>query len=446
MKAFRKLFPLVLCCLLLVACGSENAPTVPGTTAAPTTAPAPEMLDWADDIQPSADTAVQEVTVKSFIDGDTTHFHVPESLMADGVLKARYLAVNTPESTGKIEEYGKAASRFTREKLESAVKILIESEDGTWNADSTGERYLVWVWYKTEQNAPWRNLNVELLQEGLAYANSSANNRYGDTCMGAVQQAKAMKVNVYSGQPDPDYYYGEAVELTLKELRCNIEQYNGMKVAFTGVVTANSGSQGVYVEDYDPETGLYYGMYIYYGHGLNGMGLDAITVGNLTRIVGTVQYYEVGGTWQVSDLSYEMMDPQNPNNLIKLESGHAAAYTPIDLMTFHSEITVPNGDGELTAPWARLALGTSVAMENLQVVDAYTTTDPDSSSYGAITLICEAEGGNITIRTAAMKDDTGALITQDAYLGKYIDVKGIVDYFDGSCQIKVLSPENITIN
>ena len=445
MKAFHKLFLLLLCCLFLTACGSEPAPTVPETTAA-VTEPVLEVKDWADDVQPSGDTRKQAVTVKSFIDGDTTHFFVPEDVNPEGVLKARFLAVNTPESTGKIEEYGKAASRFTRERLESASEILIESEDGSWNADSTGERCLVWVWYKPQGADTWRNLNVELLQEGLALPNSSAGNRYGETCMNAIQQAKDAKVGVYSGQPDPDFYYGEAIELTLKELRCNIESYSGLKVAFQGVITANSGTQGVYIEDYDSETDMYYGMYIYYGHSLNGAGLDALAVGNLTRIVGTVQYYEAGGTWQVSDLSYRLMDPQDPNNVQKLESGHSPAYTPIDLETFYSQITIPNGESELTARWTELSLGTSVEMKGLQVVDAWTTDNPDSSAYGAITLVCQAEGGNITVRTVPMRDENGNLITQEAYLGKYIDVKGIVDFFDGDYQIKVFTPENITIN
>ena len=438
MEAFRKLLPLVLSCLLLVACGSEPAPTAPETTAAPVTEPVVEILDWADDIQPSSDTLKQAVTVKSFIDGDTTHFFVPEEVNPEGVLKARFLAVNTPESTGKIEEYGKAASAFTRGRLENAAEILIESEDGSWNADSTGDRFLVWVWYKNQGETTWRNLNIELLQEGLAFANSSANNRYGDTCMGAIQQAKAAKVGVYSGQPDPDYFYGEAVELTLKELRCNIEQYNGMKVAFSGIITANSGTQGVYVEDYDPETGLYFGIYVYYGHGLNGMGLDAITVGNETRIVGSVQYYEAGGTWQVSDLSYDMMNPKDPNNLLKLSTGHTAAFTPVTAEQFQSEITVPNGEDQLTAPWAQLALGTSVELTGLTVVDAYTSDD------GAMTLTCVREDITITLRTVPLRDADGNLITQDAYLGKTIDVKGIVDLFDGTYQVKVFTPENIT--
>ena len=438
MKAFRKLFPLILLCLFLVACGSEPVSTAPETTAAPTE-PVLEILDWADDIQPSADTTKQAVTVKSFIDGDTVHFFVPEDVNSEGVLKARFLAVNTPESTGKIEEYGKAASRFTREKLENAAEILIESEDGNWNADSTGDRFLVWVWYKPQGSDSWRNLNVELLQEGLAYANSSAGNRYGETCMGAIQQAKAAKVCVYSGAKDPDFFYGEAIELTIKELRCNLEAYNGMKVAFQGIVTANSGSQGVYVEEFDSETGLYYGMYIYYGHGLNGSGLEALTVGNLARIVGTVQYYETGDSWQVSDLSYRLMQPDDPNNVQKLDSGYSPAYTPVTAQDFQAMVTVTNGEEILECPWAQLALATSVEMTGLTVVEAYTSED------GSITLTCEQGEYTITIRTVPLKDESGNPITQENYLGKTIGVKGIVDSFDGTWQVKVFTPENITI-
>lgn len=438
MKVFRKLFPLILLCLFLVACGSEPASTAPETTAAPTE-PVLEILDWADDIQPSADTAKQAVTVKSFIDGDTVHFFVPEDVNPEGVLKARFLAVNTPESTGKIEEYGKAASRFTREKLENAAEILIESEDGNWNADSTGDRFLVWVWYKPQGSDSWRNLNVELLQEGLAYANSSAGNRYGETCMGAIQQAKAAKVCIYSGVKDPDFYYGEAIELTIKELRCNLEAYNGMKVAFQGIVTANSGSQGVYVEEFDSETGLYYGMFIYYGHGLNGSGLEALTVGNLARIVGTVQYYETGDSWQVSDLSYRLMQPDDPNNVQKLDSGYSPAYTPVTAQDFESMVTVTNGEEILECPWAQLALATSVEMTGLTVVEAYTSED------GSITLTCEQGEYTVTIRTVPLKDENGNPITQDFLLGKTIGVKGIVDSFDGTWQVKVFTPENITI-
>jgi len=394
-----------------------------------------------------SETAKAEATVKTFVDGDTTHFYVDDPAIEFGVFKARFLAVDTPESTGKIEEYGKKASNFTKEKLSSATSIIVESDSEVWQKDSTGSRTLAWIWYKSEGMTEYRNLNLEILQNGLALASNTGGNRYGDTCLAALNQAKTLKLNLYSGQPDPDFYYGSAIELTLKELRANTAAYEGMKVAFKGVISTNSGTQGVYVEDYDAETGLYYGIYIYYGHSLSGMGLDILSVGNEARIVGTVQYYEGGGTWQVSDLNYQMMRPDDPDNIQKLSTGHSAAYVPITVSDFVDFSVVLESEEETkTVPLAQAILNTSVSLEGLKVVEAYTTTDEDSSSKGAITLTCESEGKTVTVRTAVLTDDSGNLITQDAYLGKTISVKGIVDYFDGNYQVKVFSPKNITIN
>ena len=446
MKSFRKLLVFfLLTSLFLSACGSEPAPTAGEEAPVETTVGVFEDIAATLMLDMDSETAKQEVTVKNFVDGDTVHFHVPESVMADGVLKARFLAVNTPESTGKIEEYGKAASNYTREKLSAATSILIESETAGWDSDSTGDRYLVWVWYKGAEDQPYKNLNVELLQEGLARPNSSSENRYGETCMAAIAEAKNWKKNLHSGEPDPDYYYGDAVELTLRELRTNIADYSGMKVAFSGIVTANSGTQGIYVEARDPESGLYSGMYIYYGHGLNGPGLDILSVGNEVRIVGTVQYYEGGGTWQVSDLNYRMMQPDDPGNIQKLSSSHSPAWVLTDPDTFvNGEVSVVLEEETITMPYGEYVMGTSVQMQDLTVVDAYTTSNGGSSD-GAMTLTCEADGVTVTVRTAVLLDENNERITADAYLGKTIDVKGIVDLYDGTCQIKVFAANNITI-
>ena len=452
MKNLRRflIFTILICLCVgcFAGCAGDTTPEASETEPAAAETQAPlETVDYAAQVRldMSSETVKQEVTVKTFVDGDTVHFHVPETVMETGVLKARFLAINTPESTGKIEEYGKKASVFTKEKLSSATSIILESETGIWDPDSTGDRYLVWVWYKTADMTEYRNLNIEILQNGLALANSSAGNRYGETCMAAIAQAKAQKLNIYSGQKDPDFYYGEAIELTLKELRTNIEAYNGMKVAFHGVVTVNS-SNSVFVESFDPETERYYGMSVYYGFGLNGNGLDILSVGNEVRIVGTVQYYEAGGTWQVSDLNYRVMQPDDPGNIQMLSQGHSPAYTLTDADTFmNGQVEILGEEELLCFPYAALAMGTSVEMQGLRVVDAYTTTDEESSSKGAITLTCEVNGVTVTVRTAVLRDADGNLITQDAYLGKTIDVKGIVDLFDGTYQIKVFVPENINI-
>ena len=98
--AMLLLLSVILTCL--VACNNDT----PDVTDAGTEAPKPqhEHVDYVEKVKldMSSDTLKQEVTVKFFIDGDTTHFNVPVSLDKTGVMKARYLAVNTPESTGAL--------------------------------------------------------------------------------------------------------------------------------------------------------------------------------------------------------------------------------------------------------------------------------------------------------------------------------------------------------
>ena len=386
-----------------------------------------------------------KVSVHSFVDGDTTHFNVPESIVESGILKARYLAINTPESTGKIEEWGKKASKFTRERLSQATSIILESDDGNLNIDSTGGRYLVWVWYRTSETEEYRNLNIEILQNGLAIASSTANNRYGNVAMAALNYAKEQKLNIYSGQPDPDFYYGDAVELTLKELRCNVEKYDGIKVAFEGVITKNDGGS-VYMEDYDPDTGLYYGISVFYGYNLPGKGLEILSVGNRSRIVGTVQYYEAGEVYQVAGLSYRQMKPKDPGNIQKISDGHQGAYTLTDAWTFlNGKVVVEDDTGNREYDYAYLALGTTIEMHNLKVRSIKTEDDPASSSFGAMTMDCEINGVEIRVRTGVLIDSSRNIITADAYLGKVIDVRGVVDYHNGRYQIKVLVSGDITI-
>lgn len=422
-----------------------DAEQTPPVSSMPEAAPSPaaaasESIDYAASVKPSgADTAKQEVTVKSFVDGDTVHFFVPESIMPSGVLKARFIGIDTPESTGKIEEYGKAASEFTKEKLSRAHSIMIESDDGNWDFDSTGGRYLVWVWYKAEKAGEYRNLNIELLQNGLARAYSSANNRYGSACTAAINQAKANKLNIYSGQKDPNFYYGDAVELTLKELRCGIEGYNGKKVAFEGVITINSGN-GVFIEDYDAETDRYYGISAYYGYGLSGAGLDILSVGNRARIVGTVQYYEAGGCYQVSGLSYRQMKPDDPNNLQKLSEGNAAGYVSISADDFASAmVSIETEAGAAEYKLSNIAMNTTVEMDGLTVQSVYVAEN------GCATLTCAAGDAEVTVRLEPLKVN-GEAFDPNTISGKTIDVRAAVDMYDNAPQLHVFTAEGISIH
>ena len=406
----------------------------------------------------TSNTKKATATVDHYVDGDTTHFNIEAGKIEGDYLKARYLAINTPESTGQVEEWGKKASNFTKSKLKEAVSIIVESDDDKWNKDSTGGRYLVWVWYKTDENSDYRNLNLEILQNGLALASNSGKNRYGDTCVAALNQAQTLKLNVYSGEQDPDFYYGEAQNVSLKELRTNPQKYVLTNVAFEANVTRRYGD-AIYVEDIDEESGYMFGMYVYLGYALSGAGLEIVSVGNRVLFVGSFQYYETGGNYQLTNLKYQVMRPNDPTNIRLVSEGHSAAYTLTTVEQLNSKISLDlvevnsetKEETKVTKQfdYAEIALATTVEVKNLEVTKIYTTTKEDSSSKGAMTFTCKCGNQTFEVRTVVLYDADGNIVTADRFEGKTINVKGVVEYYkgtnSGNYQIKVLSLSDIEI-
>ncbi len=408
----------------------------------------------------STATRKKEVTVKIFVDGDTTHFNMastadmPEAVQHLGYLKARYAAVNTPESTGTIEKWGKDASDFTKSKLSTAESIVLESDSAEWEADSTGERFLSWIWYKPAGATKYRNLNIELLQYGLALPSKTDDVRYSTDALAAITQAKAEKLYLYSNKKDPDFYIGEAIPLTLKELRTNIEDYVGKRVVFEGVVAADY-AQSVYVESYDEESNMYFGMTAYYGYTPNINTL--LKVGNHVRMSGVVNFYETGGTYQISDLKYNLRDKTDPDSISLVDAEkHEVPYTELTYEQFTSTVTIekevvdPETEETTTQRtdffYAKLVLSTSISMKNLRVVDVYVTKKGDSE--GAVSLTCkDAKNHEITVRTGVLKDEDGRPYTQtlaeSKFLNKTIDVKGIVGYYNNDSDYEQTFPYQI---
>ena len=451
----KKLTVLLLALALLagifVACESgESEVTTEGA------AELGELVDYVATLKfnPNSGRAYTEATVKTFVDGDTTHFNVPSSIVSGGVLKARYLGINTPESTGQIEPWGKKASNYTKAALSAATSIIVESDTAIWNPDSTGDRYLVWVWYKTAEMTDYRCLNLEILQEGLAVSSSSAELSYADLCVSILNQSVTHKLYVFSKEKDPDFYYGAAMPITLKELKTNIESYKDKTVGFEGVVVRNSGNTA-YVEEYDEETGLYFGIQVYYGFNLDYFGQEILSVGNRILVVGSVQYYETGGTYQISDIKYNAMRPDDESNIKLISKGHEGAYTEVGAKELLSEkvtlnITVVEGENESivekTFDRGFLTMHGSASLKGLTIKSVYTTQNEDSSNFGALTLTCEAEDGTeIVLRTIVLKDSAGKTITADAFpVGSKVNARGVVDVYNGEYQLKVFSANDIT--
>ncbi len=444
----------------------------------------------------NSETVKQEVTVRQFIDGDTTHFDpVTNSTLTNynankdtfektfGYIKARYLAVNTPESTGDVEKWGKTASNFTRQKLTDVHSIIVESDDSNWNVDSTGERYTLWIWYQEKEGDEYRNLNVELLQNGYGFAQNTETNRYGTQyALPALMQAKENKLIVYSNEKDPNFYEGAPIELSLKELRCCIDDYAQKTVRVEGVITTQMGNS-VYLEEYDPETGLYFGIAVFYGYNPDTFLRRILTIGNRVSLCGTATNSEEFGA-QISGLSYDPRDPDNPKNtyIVKDKDGNemknqSPAFAKTNIVDFMTtkitasvEITTVTEDADgnrvetseirkFPLDYGNAVMNTTIRMENLYVKEAYTTHNGGEND-GAISLTCyqldengvevdvngkkikvaaDSNGRAVTtvVRTTVLKDDDGNTVLQSRFVGKTINAQGIVDQYDGVCQLKV---------
>ena len=454
----KSILSLILACACTFGLVVANRSVASSEVTPAAAAEAVEVIDYAAQVQLNLNgnsQTLQNAKVKTFVDGDTTHFFAAD--FPNGVLKARYAAVNTPESTGKLEEWGKKASKFTQEKLSTATSIIVESEDEVFTPDSTGDRYISWIWYKAPGATTYRNLNIELLQEGLGRGSSALTSRYGEIASAAIAQANALELHVYGPKGvDPDFYYGESIEMDLKELRLNLAKYSGKRVAFEGIVSYYV-NQGVYVEDFDEETQMYYGIYVYYGFtSISSQGVGVLSIGNKVRVTGVVQYYEAGGSYQVSDLKYNPYIP-SADDIRLIEKGYAAANVELTPSEFNKKIAIDittestDADGNVTTetttklmPYAELAMNTSVSMKGLKVKSAY-TTDNGGNNDGAMTLTCEANGQNVKVRTVVLKDSAGNMATEDMLVGKTIDVMGVIDSFNGEYQIKIISLAGILV-
>ena len=289
------------------------------------------------------------------------------------------------------------------------------------------------------------------MQNGLSLASGSTTDLYGNLTQRAYTQAKQYKLNAFSGEKDPDFYYGGQIQTDLKTLRTNIELFEGKDVVFDGIIVRNN-SQTVYVETYDEETDMYYGMNVYYGY-TSGEIDNILKVGNEVRIVGNVQYWEGGGTYQVTDIHYSAFDPDDPENIKLLGTGHTASNRVTSADTFlNGKVTLnvltdlqSTETVEKTFDYAHLALSTSIRMENLYVQSVYTTNNGGDND-GAMTFTCKtADGKIVDVRTTVLRKADKTLYTSADFQGKTVHVTGIVDYYSGDYQIKVLSAKNIEI-
>lgn len=235
---------------------------------------------------------------------------------------------------------GKSASLFNKGKLTNAKHIIVQSAGcartgKTAVADLDGyQRTLAYVWYtdvETPTQNDFRNLNLELVQEGYSIFSGSredmvetktnddgtetvVDESFYNAFVAANDQAKALKKHLYSNEKDPHYWYDAPKALGLDELYntdyyTNTATYKNTSVkysmfcdeytkwTFEGVVTRKCGNS-FYIQD--TIDGTPYGLYVF-----TFRSYAPVQIGNRLRVSGVLSFYS--GIYELSGVSYSML-------------------------------------------------------------------------------------------------------------------------------------------
>lgn len=393
------------------------------------------------------DNGIGAATVKKYIDGDTTHFYQVED--DPRLVKSRYIGVDTPESTGQIEPWGKAASNFTRSTLSAAKTIVLTSDTNeVGNAaqvDSTGGRYKTFIWYSKKENAPLKELrllNLELVQEGFSTGKGMSGSPLTHFFTDADLQAQELGLNMWSGD-DPNFFTGAPTETSLEAMANEYKNkgyessFHGKKVRFRGIVYKRSGTYDSYLYSIGSD-GKKYGIYVFAGYKnytpLKTLGAEIEVVGNYTIYMGNPQITNVNYDAFNYDPNTDMkiISKDNPTNIETITAANAVSRENINMVYQVNNLTCYSGHTEIDA----------------------TTKKPS----GALTLRCrDAEGDELSVRVPddvwVMEEDGTTRVTDATYfVDKTINVLGAITFFapdeddpeEGYYQIKLGSKEDLT--
>ena len=265
-------------------------------------------------------------TVNRFTDGDTTSFRLAKE---GTVIALRYYSIDTPESTGGVEKWGKAASLFTQRILESATEIVLESSTGgAAEKDAYGTRYLGYVWYRTSPTDSFKCLNLQIVENGYSTNTGVYTKEYPYYTYFSKAQDAAEKnaLHIFSNKDDP-LYNDNPLDTTLKEINAkltpNLEAYpdndgydpeyfnaelkSGVKVRFTAYIEdmliTNSGTYHFTAATYDAATGERNSIELYCMYANNPQ--SKLHLGGMYEITGSIQKNGTG--FQISGIKNDTL-------------------------------------------------------------------------------------------------------------------------------------------
>ena len=400
---------------------------------------------------------VGEVELKTAIDGDTAHFYPVVENTSSEVIKARFYGIDTPESTGQVQPWGRPASYFTKDRLKEAKTIVLSSPSKIYEppqTDSTGGRYVSLVWVSEYENATIDQLvclNLWIVQEGYSYVrNLSDIPEYVDTFIAAEDQAKAFKKNMFSGLEDTTFNYGDYEDVSLLDIKREItkqlkdpsyvNKYDNKKVRIVGTVAGFSNNI-LYLQNFysfeqgaDVMEGEYAGINIFVGAA--GCPTKFRKVNTYIQVCGLALDSENFG-FQITDVSLPTIaySENDGKILIKPEDNteefalHRFSYTASEL----SNVCDKNN-------YESLNCAVEVTTE-VEVIDAY---EGDNGNF-TLTLKGCFFGVYVSFMFKPYPNEKPNFVwnNEDQWIGAKLLVKGVYTYHRNSSRIAFqVNPSN----
>ena len=396
---------------------------------------------------------IGEVTLDTAIDGDTAHFYPVVKTTSRDKIKIRFYGVDTPESTGKIQPYGHGASVFTAEKLNNAKAngtIVISTPGAGYKIpqkDSTGSRYLGLIWInETKKNANFDELvllNLWIIQEGWSWINNVEKvPELAATFMAVEAQSKAFKLNLFSGEDDPDFNYGDYETTSILEMKKEIEKqildsthqnaFNNKKVRIVGTVAGYVNST-LYLQAFfskedgsDKDEGEWAGINIYTGMG--GVPSRYTALNTVIMLCGTAIDSDNFG-FQISGCNFPQLKSRESDDTARVMiSAEDNVDVGVKLNVF--EYTV-DGLNDVVKNKNFESLNCAV-----KVTEEFNCTDFYISDGGDITLYLNGAGQYatdkfvvyITFNYKGDPNDPTIWNTKDQFVGKKFTVEGVYTF------------------
>ncbi len=304
----------LLAAIVLAGCGGSSDSGSSGTSTALTPADLNTNQTDAMNIRASytgknfVTDGIGIATVASLVDGDTTNFYVGTAGVDLKKITIRYNAIDTPESTGRIEAWGVKASNFVKSKLSTAYRIVLDNERDIYDTMDSNNRYLGFVWYQATESSKLRMLNLELVELGYTrnymYEPTSAYFQYFEK---AGEHAEACGAKVY-GEIDEGFDPGVTLySINIAELRKNYSEYgtddegetSGKMLIIQALVVGMIGDNMVLRDTEPDENGDYAGIYAFAAYGS--------TLATYVKVGYIVKFYcsagKFNGNMQLSNIN-----------------------------------------------------------------------------------------------------------------------------------------------